>query len=407
MKLAKIGGCAPSSRPSQPVTLIATDAARARGPPRAGDHRSTRPHERLNSSAAGPPTRAGATSPAATAPPTWSRCRAASSRSTRSPGSAPSGCGTSSTATRLRPRARRAHRQPGGAERAGRPAGDLPVRLAGRRRRQLGRPDLPGPEPVPGQLGAAGRAPDQQRAAAGRPDRGRRRRHARVAALARPDRRRRRGRLRRPAERVRADEGDDRGRRGRRALGGPALLGEEVRPPRRQGADPDRPAHPHPQRGPAGRRRLRRADAGHRAHRRRGGHPAHQRRRRARPAVRHRRPHRRGLLPGAATGSRPASRAAWPTRRTPTCSGWRPRRPTSRWPASSPRASRPSTPTSCSPTTARRRSTGGPSSTTPRSRSSRTSSGTWATSSSSSRWPASTPSTTRCSTSPRATPRPA
>ena len=56
--------------------------------------------------------------------------------------------------------------------------GHLPVRLAGRRRRQPGRADLPGPEPVPGQLGAAGGPPDQQRAAARRPDhlvRGRRR----------------------------------------------------------------------------------------------------------------------------------------------------------------------------------------------------------------------------------------
>ena len=59
-----------------------------------------------------------------------------------------------------------------------------------------------------------------------------------------PDRGRRRGRLRRRAERLRADEVDDRGRRSRRALGGPALVGEEVRPPGRQGADPDRSAHP-------------------------------------------------------------------------------------------------------------------------------------------------------------------
>ena len=48
--------------------------------------------------------------------------------------------------------------------------------------------------------------------------------------LAGADRRRRRGRLRRPAQRVRADEGDDRGRRGGRALGGPA------RRPRRSAA---------------------------------------------------------------------------------------------------------------------------------------------------------------------------
>src|SRR5919201_990905 len=53
-------------------------------------------------------------------------------------------------------------------------------------------------------------------------------------ALLRADRRRRRGRLRRPAERVRGDEGHDRGRRGGSALRGPAVLGEEVRPPRRE-----------------------------------------------------------------------------------------------------------------------------------------------------------------------------
>ena len=62
------------------------------------------------------------------------------------------------------------------------------------------------------------------------------------AALVRPDRRRRGGRLRRPAQRLRADEGDDRGGRGGRPLRGPARVGEEVRPPRRQGADPDRAA---------------------------------------------------------------------------------------------------------------------------------------------------------------------
>ena len=102
-----------------------------------------------------------------------------------------------------------------------------------------------------------GGAPDQQRAAARRPDRAPPTGEADRDWLA-PDRGRRRGRLRRPAERVRADEGDDRGRRGGRALGGPARRREEVRPPGRQGADPDGPAHPHAERGPAGRRRLRR-----------------------------------------------------------------------------------------------------------------------------------------------------
>ncbi len=48
------------------------------------------------------------------------------------------------------------------------------------------------------------------------------------------------------AQRLRADEVHDRRRCRGRALGGPARLGEEVRPPRWQGARPDRPAHPHP-----------------------------------------------------------------------------------------------------------------------------------------------------------------
>ena len=61
-----------------------------------------------------------------------------------------------------------------------------------------------------------------------------------VDLLAGADRRRRRGRVRRPAERLRADEGDDRGRRGGRALRGSARVREEVRPPRRQGARADR-----------------------------------------------------------------------------------------------------------------------------------------------------------------------
>ncbi len=63
--------------------------------------------------------------------------------------------------------------------------------------------------------------------------------------LARADRRRRRGRLRRGAERVRADEVDDRGGRRGRALRGPARGREEVRPSRRQGARPDEPVRPH------------------------------------------------------------------------------------------------------------------------------------------------------------------
>ena len=73
-----------------------------------------------------------------------------------------------------------------------------------------------------------------------RPDRQTRGRHPDL--LVRADRGRCRGRLRRPAQRLRADEGDDRGRRRGRALRGPAGLGEEVRPPRRQGAGADQPS---------------------------------------------------------------------------------------------------------------------------------------------------------------------
>ena len=51
-----------------------------------------------------------------------------------------------------------------------------------------------------------------------------------------------------------------------RALGRPARVREEVRPPGREGPHPDGPAHQDAERRPAGRRRVRRADAGGRAH---------------------------------------------------------------------------------------------------------------------------------------------
>ena len=117
------------------------------------------------------------------------------------------------------------------------------------------------------------------------------------AALAGADRRRRRGRLRRPAERLRADAGDDRGRRRGRALRGPARLREEVRPPRRQGARPDEPVHPDALGRAPGGRRLRRPDGARRAHRRPQRDASDERRRRARPRVPDRRAHARGLLP--------------------------------------------------------------------------------------------------------------
>ena len=125
-------------------------------------------------------------------------------------------------------------RRPGRSDGQGGPEGDLSLRLAGRGRRQPGRPDLPRSEPLPGDQRAGPGQADQQRAAARRPDRPRRGR--RLDRLVCADRRRRRGRLRWTAERIRADEGLHRGGCRRRPLRGPALVGEEVRAPRRQGA---------------------------------------------------------------------------------------------------------------------------------------------------------------------------
>jgi hypothetical protein len=163
----------------------------------------------------------------------------------------------------LRQRARRADRQPGGAAGQGRAEGHLPVRLAGRGGRQPGRPDVPGPEPVPGQLGAAGRPPDQQRAAARRPD------HLGETAAATGEQPHWLAPIVADAE---AGFGGvlnafelmksmiAAGACGR-ALGGPARIREEVRPPRRQGADPDRPHPQDAERGPPRRRHLRRPTA--------------------------------------------------------------------------------------------------------------------------------------------------
>ena len=75
--------------------------------------------------------------------------------------------------------ARRDDRRPGGADGEGRAEGDLPLRLAGRGRREPRGRHLSRPEPLPRELGPGARATHQQRAAARRPDRargGRRRR---------------------------------------------------------------------------------------------------------------------------------------------------------------------------------------------------------------------------------------
>ena len=121
-------------------------------------------------------------------------------------------------------------------------------------------------------------------------------------------------------------------------------------------------------------------------------------------AVHHRRALRRGLLlrpqrHGHRHRPRPRLR---PVRRPHLVRDRRSRTSTKR--RGSPRRSTPSSPASCWPTTARRRSTGRSTSTTPPSPRSRRSSGPWATGSSSSPLRASMRSTSRCSSWPRATP---
>ena len=177
-----------------------------------------------------------------------------------------------------------------------------------------------------------------------------------------------------------------------RAFRGPAGLGEEMRPSRRQGAGADQPAHPHPERRPPGRRRRGRADRPALPHRCRKRAIADRRRRRARPPVHHRRAHRRraSSASGRASASSTRSPAAWPMRPTPTCCGGRPRTPTSTTRAPSPRRSTGGSRASCWPTTAARRSTGSARWASRRRTRSSARSPPWATGSSSSPWPAST-----------------
>ena len=176
--------------------------------------------------------------------------------------------------------------QPGAPAGQGRSEGHLPVGLAGGGRRQSGRRDVSRPVAVPGQLGADGGQAHQQHLHPCRPDpvvRGQER-----DRLLRADRGGRRSRFRRRAQCVRADEVDDRRRRGRGALRRPAGLGQEVRPHGRQGAR----AHPRgggqAGRGAPGGGRPGRAHTGHCTHRRGSGRPRHQRCRRQRPGLPHR-----------------------------------------------------------------------------------------------------------------------
>ena len=104
----------------------------------------------------------------------------------------------------------------------------------------------------------------------------------------RADRRRCRGGIRRGAQRLRADESDDRGGCRRRPFRGPARRGEEVRPHGRQGARSDARSRRKADRGAARRRLHGRADDRARPHRCRGGRSAHFRHRRQRQAVLHR-----------------------------------------------------------------------------------------------------------------------
>ena len=182
----------------------------------------------------------------------------------------------------LRRRARRAHRRPGRRDGEGGPARRSTCRgwqVAADA--NLSSQTYPDQSLYPANSVPAGGAAHQQRAAARRPDRvgrGRARRHDGA------DRRRRRGRVRRHAERLRADEVDDRGGRRRRALRGPARVAR-----RSAGTWAARSWCPTDQfiRTLTAARLA--ADvlgvpiAGRRAHRRARCHPAHDRHRRARP----------------------------------------------------------------------------------------------------------------------------
>ena len=307
----------------------------------------------------------------------------------------------------VRQRARRADRQPGDAAGQGRARCDLPVRLAGGRRCQPRRRDVSGPVAVSGRLGAGGGAAHQQHAAARRRDppcRGRR-----LDRLAQADRGGCRGRLRRRAQRLRADEADDRRRRRRRALRGPAVLGQEVRSHGRQGAGADPGCDQQAGRRAPGGGRVQRAHGAGGAHRRRGAPTCS-------PRTSTSATGRSSMPPRAAprkasSASRPAwtrrSRAASPTRRSRTWCGARPPSRTSTRRAQFAEAHPRAVPRQAAGLQLLAvASTGSASSTT------RTIAQVPARAgrdglpaSSSSRWPASTRSTTRCSSSRAATRR--
>ncbi len=154
-------------------------------------------------------------------------------------------------------RAGRADRQPGRANGRGRAQGHLPERLASGGRCQRRRADVSRSEPVSGRQRAGRGAADQQRAAPRRP--GPASRGTPRSRLLPADRGRRRSRLRRTAERLRADEGHDRSRRRRRTLRRSVGQREEMRAHGGQGARADLAVRAHAGRCAPGRRRARRA----------------------------------------------------------------------------------------------------------------------------------------------------
>ena len=204
--------------------------------------------------------RAGAASSAATAPRTWCACAADRRRALAR---APYGARSSGATSHERPFVNALGALTGNQAMQkvqGRAQGDLPVGLAGRRRREPRRRDVPRPDALPGRQRAR-RSCAGSTTRCGAPTRSEHAEGNDEHRLVRADRRRRRGRLRRGAQRLRADEADDRGRRRRRALRGPAVVGEEVRPHGRQGARADPGRRQQARRRAPRRRRVRRADA--------------------------------------------------------------------------------------------------------------------------------------------------
>ncbi len=188
----------------------------------------------------------------------------------------------------LREYAGRADRQSGDAAGEGGAEGDLPVGLAGRGRRESGGRDVPGSIALSGEFGTGSGSPHQQHVCPRRSDPvdgGQEPERRRLCRLLRTDRRGCRSRLWRRAQRVRADEVNDRSGRGWRALRGSVGVGQEVRSHGRQGtrAYPRRSGQTRS--GAAGCGRLRRADGTSGAHRCRGGRSGDLRHRRERCAV--------------------------------------------------------------------------------------------------------------------------